>query len=679
MATTTSLTNLDSAYQALINYQIQVESQPLTRLNTQKTQLQTQRAVYADLKTKLDQLRSAAKTLLSTDTFFSLKEGRQISISGVATGTTVLSGSVSYSAVPASYTISDIILAKNDQIRSDMQEYADQALGKTGTFFIGGKETSSLEKLFENLASVGVGSVEAGQEELSTGSYFVETRLSGENWQFRVVDASGAAVSIKNGEGYSADWQAIPAGAETFDTGRGLSLTFGADAAKYFTATRTSGAAKLTYDSELDTATKMSAVTSVVVNDEIETGQKELGSGSYFVETRLNSENVWQFRLVNSEGKAISIKDGSNYSSSWQTIPTDSETYSTGRGISIDFGTDADLFVANSKATGAYAIDYAAKGAEIEVTSSMSLVDIASAINSGAYGEGNELTATVVNKQLVIHTNYTGANHRLEASGTVLEELGILNGTAFKNVIQSASDASFKVNGLSVTRSQNSALTDVINGVTLNLAADAEGKSATVNITSDNSAAKTAINSFISSFNGLQTYLTGKLATTKQADGTYTRGSLAGEFAISSLRNDLYSKITRYDASGGLYKSIREIGIDINSSMSISITDSSKLDAALKNNYSEVTDLLDRIMGDIETQLSKYTGSTSSYVSQLISSNESLAKTTEEQIKNMNSRLDKRKVALTEQYAEIQAQMTLLSYTQQTNTAWINSLSGLYS
>ncbi len=76
MATTTSLTNLDSAYQALINYQIQVESQPLTRLNTQKTQLQTQRAVYADLKTKLDQLRSAAKTLLSTDTFFSLKEGR---------------------------------------------------------------------------------------------------------------------------------------------------------------------------------------------------------------------------------------------------------------------------------------------------------------------------------------------------------------------------------------------------------------------------------------------------------------------------------------------------------------------------------------------------------------------------------------------------------------------------
>ena len=679
MATTTPLTNLDSAYQQLINYQIQVESQPLTRLNTQKTQLETQRAVYADLKTKLDQLRSAAKTLLSTDTFYSLQEGRQISISGVTTGTTVLSASVSSSAVPASYSVSDIVLAKNDQVRSDIQEYADQALGKTGTFFIGGKETSSLEKLYENLANVAVGSVEVGQDELSTGSYFVETRLSGETWQFRVVNSSGDAVSIKNGEGYSADWQAIPAGAEPFDTGRGLTLTFGSDSDKYFEATRTSGAAKLAYDSDLDTATKMGAVTSVVVNDEIETGQKEIGTGSYFVETRLSSENVWQFRLVNSEGKAISIKDGTDYSSNWQTIPTDGETYSTGRGISINFGTDANLFVANSKATGAYAIDYSAKGAEIEVTSSMSLIDIASAINGGTYGEGNELTATVVNKQLVVHTNYTGSIHRLEASGSVLEELGVLNGAAFKNIIQSASDASFKVNGLSVTRSQNSALTDVINGVTLNLAADAEGKSATVNIVSDNSAAKTAVNSFISSFNGLQTYLNGKLATTKQADGTYTRGSLAGELAISSLRNDLYSKITRYDASGGLYKSIREIGIELNSSMSISITDSSKLDAALKNNYSEVTNLLDRIMTDIEGQLSKYTGSTTSYVPKLITSNESLAKTTEEQIKNMNSRLDKRKVALTEQYAEIQAQMTLLSYTQQTNTAWINSLSGLYS
>ena len=52
MASTTSTTTLSSTYTSLINYQIQLESKPLTRLEDQKTQLETQRAVYADLKIK---------------------------------------------------------------------------------------------------------------------------------------------------------------------------------------------------------------------------------------------------------------------------------------------------------------------------------------------------------------------------------------------------------------------------------------------------------------------------------------------------------------------------------------------------------------------------------------------------------------------------------------------------
>ncbi len=676
MATTTAINNLDSVYTSLINYQIQVESQPLNRLTNQKTQLETQRAVYADLKAKLEQLRTATKALLSSDTFYALQSGRQISITGVATGSTVLTGSVASTAAPASYSITDIVLAKNDRVRSDEQEYADQALGQAGTFYIGGAADRSATKRFENVTAFNTAAVELGQTSLATGNYFVETKKVGETWQFRLVDSNGAAVQVKNGEVYSSDWQDIPAAPGTYDTGRGLSIDFGDDTSKYIPSTRTSGASSLALNAELGTVSMFQAVTSAAVEAEIENGRQELGTGNYYVETRLSSTNVWQFRLVNDEGSAVSIKNGSTYSADWQSIPTGGGAYSTGRGLSVSFGADAATYSATSKATGAFAIGYEAKGAAIEVTSDMSLIDISSKINLGTYAAGNELTATVVNRQLVINSTYTGLNHRLEASGAVLEEIGVLTGSAFKNVMQSASDASFSVNGLEVTRSQNSALTDVINGVTLNLAADAEGKSATVNIATDNTAAKNSITSFLSNFNALQTYLSAKSATTKQADGKYVRGSLAGDLTLTSLRSDLFSKFSSYDATGGLYKSLREIGIDVNSSMSAVISDSGKLDEALKNHYSEVTSLVDRVMTAMDTQLTRVTGTSTAYVSQLITSNDKMTKSTNDQITLMNARLDQRKITLTNQYAEVQAQMTLLSYTQQTNTSWIN---GLYS
>lgn len=561
---TNSITTLDSIYTSLINYQIQVESAPLTRLTTQKTALETQRAVYADLKTKLDQFRTSTKALLSSDPFYSLKSGRQVSVVPGITGSTVVSASVSSSAVAASYKIEEIVLAKNDRIKSDAQEYADQALSKQGTFYIGGLETSTAEKISETLNTI---------------------------------------------------------------------TNFGANS--------------------------------------VETGQLELGTGQYFVETRKNSSDQWQFRLVDSEGYAANIKNGANYSSDWQSIPTGGGTYSTGRGLTIDFGTDSEQYLTKTKLTGAAALNYSAKGAAITVTEDMSLIDIASAINSGTYAKGNELTATVVNKQLVVNSTLTGSTHKIKGSGTILQELGVFKE---ENIMQAASDSSFKINGLLVSRSQNSSLTDVISGVTLNLAADGEGKTATLTIVSDNASAKNAINSFITNFNSLQTYLRGKLSVTKNAEGKYTRGSLTGDQALVSLKNDLFNKFGSYDATSGLYKSMRDIGIDFSSSMNLAITNNSKLEEALKNNYSEVAKLFDRVIGSIDSKVDKYIGRSNSYIEQLIKSNDSQTKSTTDQITSWNSRLAKRKELLTNQYVETQAQMALLTNTQATNTAWINNL-----
>ncbi|MRS02874.1 hypothetical protein EG832_06575, partial [bacterium] len=91
----TSLTSLDTTYQKLIEYQLLVEGAPLTKLETQQKDLVAQRAIYSELKTKLDALRSSSKALISTDPFYTLKAGRTVSVSNVATGTTVISAASS--------------------------------------------------------------------------------------------------------------------------------------------------------------------------------------------------------------------------------------------------------------------------------------------------------------------------------------------------------------------------------------------------------------------------------------------------------------------------------------------------------------------------------------------------------------------------------------------------------
>ena len=103
---------------------------------------------------------------------------------------------------------------------------------------------------------LGVDARASGQKEIGSGTYYVETRNDGTSgWQFRVVDADGKAVSIKQGTGttYTANWQSIPTGGGSYDSGRGLTVTFGADSNLYQAASKGAGAAQLAYTAQAPT------------------------------------------------------------------------------------------------------------------------------------------------------------------------------------------------------------------------------------------------------------------------------------------------------------------------------------------------------------------------------------------------------------------------------------------
>jgi len=225
-------------------------------------------------------------------------------------------------------------------------------------------------------------------------------------------------------------------------------------------------------------------------------------------------------------------------------------------------------------------------------------------INHTAYPAGSEVIATIVDSQLFLSGKNTGENNLIslsDSTGSVLQSLGILNASGNFVSATAPKNAEFSVNGIPIVRSSNSGLKDVISGVTLNLASDAEGQTATLNVLADAGAEKSVLNTFIDKFNSLVGYLSGKLATTKQSDGTYKRGSLAGDSSLYGLRIELTRILSANANVSGTVKSLRDLGITMDDNFKLSITDSAKLEDQLKNNKASVVQMMDTLMNSINT------------------------------------------------------------------------------
>lgn len=308
-------------------------------------------------------------------------------------------------------------------------------------------------------------------------------------------------------------------------------------------------------------------------------------------------------------------------------------------------------------------------GATITVTETDSLNSLAGKINVATYAAGQGVKASVVDRRLVLEHARTGSANTLSgadlAGGTVLQQLGLRSGGDWRHVIQNAGDAAFTVNGLPVTRSANTDLTDVIEGVTLNLAADALGKTATLTISADPSSARAAIDTFLTRFNSLQTHLQDKTrleTTTSGGATTYTRGPLASDSVFSRLRGELFNLFISPASNAGALQSLREIGISIDDNLQARVTDTAKLEAALTGNRSNVISLLDAVMARFDQTLNRFTQAGSGYLASSLQSLDTALSEADREITALNKRLAERREALTNQYAAMQTQIMTMQY-----------------
>jgi flagellar hook-associated protein 2 len=531
---------LATTFQTAISATIDSESAPLKKVQSQKDAIDIRRAVYTDMKTNFDGLQSAIQALISTQASYGLNLNPKTSISPAIAGSTVFSAVASDSAPSGEYDISVTDLAKANTIASADEGSADVALGKSGIIYLGGNGVTS------------------------------------------TVTAFTPGTSLLN----------------------------------------------------------------AVASNSVAEGQRELGSGNYSVQVR-DLDGTRQFRLVNADGAAVSIRNGNDtsYTTAWQTM-TDG-TVDTGRGLTLTLSSVGSV--------GSTGLTYTAKGTSITVTAADTLRTIAKAINLASQPEGRDFKATLVANKLVLTGAQTGSNHGLLFTDSV--------GLGLTDELQVAQNATFNVNGMDVSRASNSGLTDVIEGLTLNLASDAKGKSAHLSVASTSDKATATINTLVSKFNAALTHLTQKMAITSSTSGTtttYTRNALTNDTVFSTLRSDMYSRISRSYTNSGSIKSLADIGLSLDKDLKLTF-DSTKFSTALQNHSADVTALLDTAMGQFSTVLTGYTG-VNGALQRSINSMDDQKKTYDSRIDKYTDSLTMRKQSLFNTYLDMQTQLVEMNY-----------------
>ncbi|WP_418791017.1 flagellar filament capping protein FliD [Phosphitispora sp. TUW77] len=263
--------------------------------------------------------------------------------------------------------------------------------------------------------------------------------------------------------------------------------------------------------------------------------------------------------------------------------------------------------------SGTFTIGDGTYSSTIEVYATDTLSTIMSRINEAKDDadptKSLDVSATIVNNTLVLQHKETGSANQLVLTDTVntagstgsdeiLESLGILtDAKTIQDESQAAADAVFTVNGIAVTRSSNSGLTDVISGVTLSL--KQEGVSGTLMVEKDVDAMVNSIKSWVEQYNStielLSTRLSEEVVKGAESDAMKSRGLLRGNSILSSTKSELRQNISSNIEGLTVYTNLSQIGImttssDYGKSGKLEI-DETELRAALEANPEDVAKL----------------------------------------------------------------------------------------
>jgi len=317
-----------------------------------------------------------------------------------------------------------------------------------------------------------------------------------------------------------------------------------------------------------------------------------------------------------------------------------------------------------------------ATNTNVQIAAGATLQDIRTAINAANLG----VTATIVNDgsgtpyRLAVSSNASGLSNgissiTIQAGGdaainNLLAYNPTLNPPATPTITQTvaAQDAAFTLNGIAITSASNT-VTNAIQGVTLTLKSITTTP-ATLTVARDTSSVSKAVSGFVDAYNALATQLRSRSA---YGSTTTAAPALAGDGTVRLMLDQLRG-IFMTPASGGTLTSLAQVGISTQSDGTLKL-DSTALNSAMTNNFSDVTNLFSSTTG-YATRLDAWSTSVVQ-AGGLISLRTDSLNTSIQGYNDQISRLEERMTILQKQYTTTYSNLNMLLSSMNSTSAYL--------
>ena len=235
-------------------------------------------------------------------------------------------------------------------------------------------------------------------------------------------------------------------------------------------------------------------------------------------------------------------------------------------------------------------------GVAVTVAVPATLQDLADAINANddIAAMASVVSPTPGSYQLVLTGKTTGSAGAFTVESTLTGGTGIafvdtdgdgVSGEDAADNAQSASNASFTVNGVAISSASNS-IDDVIPGVSFRLLKKDPAAIVNLTVEADQQAAKDQVKAFVTAFNDLMAFAKdqSQLASAGRAD------NIGRDALLRGLRTEMRMALNGAYATGGTYSYLSQVGIGFNRTGELTF-DEAAFDTATANGNGEVLKL----------------------------------------------------------------------------------------
>jgi len=319
--------------------------------------------------------------------------------------------------------------------------------------------------------------------------------------------------------------------------------------------------------------------------------------------------------------------------------------------------------VNDSGADQSFQYTYAGTQSTITVADGTTLEGLRDLINNDAGNPG--ITATLLydgsSYRLVLTGDDTGSTNTVTIdAGTTIDGVNTtvdLTSTTFTET-KTASDASFSVDGISMTRSSNT-VTDAMTGVTLTLK---NAGSATLSVTNDTDTISQNVQSFVDAYNEIISYVSQNSAYSANTHaGDPLFGESTSRHILSRLSNIITSRVS------GLPEDLRalsQIGVSTNRDGTLSL-DTSTLSSKLSADLEGVENLFTDTAGGMAIQIYDYiddtTDSIDGAITVRIDGLESRVEDISDDITDLEAKLNRTEERLRRQFSALESLLSGLT------------------